>query len=99
MGLPELAYLSVIDPLVFEMAMDAADLVVGVAPRDEAAEDDEAVPVCRRCGAQVGIFPDHGPEWQHFRGDWATSGAQETYDPGHPAAVIWCLPGEDPEES
>ena len=47
-----LAYLSAIDPLMFEIAMDAADLVVGVAPRDEAAGDDEAVPVCRRCGAQ-----------------------------------------------
>jgi hypothetical protein len=94
-----LAYLSAIDPLMFEIAMDAADLVVGVAPRDEAAGDDEAVPVCRRCGRQVGIFPDHGLDWHHFRGDWTTPGAQEIYDPGHdPAGVIWCLPGEGPGE-
>jgi hypothetical protein len=93
-----LAYLSLIDPLMFEMAMDTADLVVGLAPRDEAAGDDEAVPVCRRCGGQVGIFPDHGLEWQHFRGDWATSGAQETYAPGHHAEVTWCHPDEDPEQ-
>jgi len=93
-----LAYLSAIDPLMFEIAMDAADLVVGVAPRDEAAGDDEAVPVCGRCGGQVGIFPDHGPEWRHFRGDWTTSGAQEIYAPGHPAEVIWRLPGEEPEQ-
>ena len=32
-----LAYLSAIDPLMFEIAMDAADLVVGMAPQDEAA--------------------------------------------------------------
>jgi hypothetical protein len=94
-----LAYLSAIDPLMFEIAMDAADLITGMAPRDEAAGDDEAVPVCRRCGAQVGIFPDHGPEWQRFRGDWTTSGAQEIYNPGHhPAEVTWRLPGEGPEE-
>ena len=91
-----LAYLSAIDPLMFEIAMDAADLVVGVAPRDEAAGDDEAVPVCSRCAGQVGIFPDHGPQWQHFRGDWTTSGTQEIYDPGHPVEVTWRLPGEDP---
>ena len=32
-----LAYLSAIDPLMFEIAMYAADLVVGMAPQDEAA--------------------------------------------------------------
>jgi hypothetical protein len=90
-----LAYLSAIDPLMFEIAMDAADLVVGAVPGDEATEDDEAIPVCRLCTGQVGIFPDHGPEWQHFRGDWTTSGAQEIYDPGHPVEVTWRLPGED----
>ena len=94
-----LAYLSAIDPLMFEIAMDAADLVVGIAPRDEATGDDEAVPVCRRCGGQAGIFPDQGPDWQHFRGDWTTSGTQETYDPGHPADVTWRLVGEEPEQS
>jgi hypothetical protein len=93
-----LAYLSLIDPLMFEMAMDTADLVAGLAPRDEAAEDDEAVPVCRRCGCQVGIFPDHGLEWQHFRGDWTTSGTQQIYVPGHVAEVTWRLRDEDPEQ-
>ena len=93
-----LAYLSAIDPLMFEMAMDAADLVVGAAPEDEAAGDEQPVPVCRRCGSQVAIFPDQSLGWQHFRGDWTTSGAQEVYDPGHPAEVTWRLPGEDPEE-
>ena len=93
-----LAYLSAIDPLMFEIAMDAADLVTGAAPQDEAAGDDEAVPVCRRCGGQLAIFPDHGPQWQHFRGDGTTVGAQEIYDPGHPVEVIWRLPGEGPQQ-
>jgi hypothetical protein len=91
-----LAYLSVIDPLMFEIAMDAADLTAGTAPRDEAAGDHEAVPVCRRCGAQTGIFLDHGLDWLHFTGDGTTAGAQEIYDPGHPVEVTWRLPGEDP---
>jgi hypothetical protein len=93
-----LAYLSAIDPLMFEIAMDAADLAVGAAPGTEAPEDEQPVPVCRRCAGQVGIFLDHGLEWQHFRGDGTTSGAQEIYDPGHPVEVTWRLPGEDPEQ-
>jgi hypothetical protein len=91
-----LAYLSMIDPLMFEIAMDAADLATGAAPQDEATGD-EAVPVCRRCGGQAGIFLDRGPDWLHFNGDGTTAGAQEIYDPGHPAEVTWRLPGEDHE--
>ena len=91
-----LAYLSLIDPLMFEIAMDAADLATGAAPRDEATGD-EAVPVCRRCGAQAGIFLDRGLDWQHFTGDGTTAGAQEIYDPGHPVKITWRLPGKDHE--
>jgi hypothetical protein len=94
-----LAFLSVIDPLMFEIAMDAGAQTVGGAPEEEDPEDEEPIPVCRRCADLVGIFPDRGGlEWQHFRGDWTTSGAQEIYDPGHPAEVTWCLPDEWPEE-
>ena len=93
-----LAYLSAIDPLMFGMAMDAADLTVGLAPGAGAPKDEEPVPVCRQCGALVGIFLDHGLEWQHFRGDGTTAGAQKIYDPGHPAEVTWLLPDEDPQE-
>jgi hypothetical protein len=93
-----LTYLSVIDPLMFEIAMDAADLTAGEAPGAEAPEDEEPIPVCRRCGGQVGIFLHRSLEWQHFRGDGTTAGAQEIYDPGHPAEITWRLPDEDPEE-
>jgi hypothetical protein len=88
-----LAFLGMIDPEAFEIALTA------VAPRpDEIPEDEEPLPVCRQCGAPVAIFLAHGLQWQHFRGDEATSGTQEIHDPGHPAEVSWLLPREDPEE-
>lgn len=92
-----LAFLSMIDPLMFEIAMTAA---AGDTPDEdeEAPAGEEPVPVCRRCGALVGIFLVRGLDWQHFRGDWTTSGTQEIYDPGHPAEATWRLPGEAPEE-
>ena len=46
----------------------------------------------------IGIFPDHGLQWRHFRGDGITSGAQQIYDPGHAAQVTWILADEGPEE-
>jgi hypothetical protein len=88
-----LAYLSVIDPEAFEIAF------TGVAmPDSESMEDEQPIPVCRRCGGMVGIFPDRSLQWRHFRGDGSTSGAQEIYDPGHVAEVTWILPDEGPEE-
>jgi hypothetical protein len=88
-----LAYLSMIDPEAFEIAFTAA------APAaDEMPEDDEAIPVCRQCGALAGIFLDRGLQWQHFRGDAITSGAHQIYDPGHSPEVVWILPDENPEE-
>ena len=94
-----LAYLSMIDPLMFEIAMDAGAAAAGAgAGQDEEPEDPEPVPVCRSCGRQVAIFPDHGLQWQHFHGDEATTATQEIYDPGHPAEVTWLLPDEGPED-
>jgi hypothetical protein len=88
-----LAYLSAIDPEAFEIAFTAVTTV-----GDKTPEDEEPAPLCRRCGALIGIFPDHGLDWRHFRGDGATSGAQEIYDPGHAAQVTWILADEDPEQ-
>jgi hypothetical protein len=87
-----LALLSMIDPEAFEIAFTA------VTPAADQPGEDEALPLCRRCGAPVAIFPDRGLQWQHFRGDGATSGIQETYDPGHAAEVAWVLADEDPDE-
>jgi hypothetical protein len=93
-----LAFLSMIDPQAFEIAFTAATPPAGEIPEDEVPEDEEPVPVRRECGAPVGIFLAHGLRWQHFRGDGIASGAQEIYDPGHPAEVTWLLSGEDPDD-
>jgi hypothetical protein len=85
-----LAFLSMIDPEAFEIAFTAVT--------DELPEGDEATPLCRQCGCLVGIFPDRGLQWQHFRGELITSGGQQIYDPGHAAEVAWILPDEDPRE-
>ena len=65
---------------------------------DEISEDAEAIPLCRQCGGLVGIFPERGLQWQHFRGDLITSDGQQIYDAGHAAEVAWVLPDEDPDE-
>jgi hypothetical protein len=94
-----LAFLSMIDPEAFEIALTATASHTHEIRQDAAApEDEEPIPVCRQCGALVGIFLTHGLRWQHYRGDSVTSGTQEIYNPGHPAEVIWLLPGEDPED-
>ena len=87
-----LAYLSVIDPEAFEIAFTAV-----TTADHEAPEDEEPLPVCRWCGGMIGIFPDRGLQWRHFRGDGATSSAPEVYDPGHPAQVTWILADEGAE--
>jgi hypothetical protein len=92
-----LAFLSMIDPEAFEIAFTTFAPRADETPEDAAAlEDEEPIPVCRECGALVGIFLAHGLRWQHFRGDSVTSGTQEIYDPGHPAEATWLLPTEDP---
>ena len=88
-----LAYLSAIDPEAFDIALTAV-----IPAGDETPEDEEPTPLCRRCGAMIGIFPDRSLQWHHFRGDSTTSGAQEIYDPGHAAQVTWILADEGPEE-
>jgi hypothetical protein len=88
-----LAYLSAIDPEAFEIAFTAV-----TAAGDGVVEDEEPVPACRRCGALIGIFPDRGLRWRHFRGDSVTSGVQEVYEPGHTAQVSWILAAEDQQE-
>lgn len=87
-----LAFLSMIDPEAFEIAFTA------VIPADDQPEDEEAFPVCRTCHVGVGIFPDHGPGWQHYRRDGITSGTQEIYNPGHSPEVTWILPSWDLED-
>jgi hypothetical protein len=93
-----LAYLSMIDPEAFEIALTA----VAPAAPDEAApdeaEDEEPIPLCATCDAPVGIFPELVLNWRHFRGDANASGRHHTYDRGHSPEVAWYLPDEDPAD-
>jgi hypothetical protein len=77
--------------LTFEIAFTAI-------PPDPGDGDDESLAVCRQCGGLVGIFPDRGLRWQHFRGDAITSGVQQVCDLGHAPEVTWILPDEDPDD-
>ena len=89
-----LAYLSMIDPEAFEIALTA----VAPAAADDPEDDEEPIPLCATCGAPVGIFPDLTLNWNHYRGDATTAGPHHTYDPGHDPHVAWYLPDETPED-
>jgi hypothetical protein len=87
-----LAYLSIIDPEAFEIALTAG------APHADDPDDDDPIPLCATCGAPVGIFPELILSWRHFRGDAVAWGTHQTYDPGHAPEVGWYLPDEAPED-
>jgi hypothetical protein len=86
-----LAFLSMIDPDAFDIAFTA------IPDPAEPDEDAEAEPLCSACGAPVGLFPDRGPGWKHYRGDGAASGRHEVYQPGHAPEVAWYDPDDMPE--
>ena len=87
-----LAYLSMIDPEAFEIALMA------VPPSPDDPDDDEPIALCGACGAPVAIFPEVTLSWRHFRGDATAAGTHRTYDPGHAPQVTWHLPDEAAEE-
>ncbi len=82
-----LSFLIGFAPEIFDAVLDAAEPCTD----DLVSPDDEAEPFCAQCGSAVGIFLEHGLEWQHFRGDGTTAGQQEIFDPGHAPAVSWRL--------
>ena len=88
-----LAFLSMIDPEAFEIAITAAT----PDPVDD-SEDEEPIPLCSTCGATVGIFPEVTLNWRHFRGTLNTSGPHHPYDPGHTPEPTWYLEAEAAEE-
>jgi hypothetical protein len=87
-----LAFLSMIDPEAFEIAMTAT------AQAADDPEDEEPISLCATCGAPIGIFPDITLNWRHYRGSSAASGARETYDPGHATEPAWYLEHEAAEQ-
>jgi hypothetical protein len=86
-----LAFLSMIDPEAFEIAVTATQGL-------DDPEDEDPIPLCATCGAPIGIFPEVTLSWRHYRGSAAASGAQETYSPGHATEVAWYLEDEAAEQ-
>lgn len=82
-----LSFLIGFAPEVFDAALDAAEPEGG----DLASAEDETEPFCAQCGGAVGIFLEHGLDWQHYAGDRTTAGRQQVFDPGHAPAVSWRL--------
>ena len=54
----------------------------------DSAEDDPE-PYCSACGASIGIFLTHGPDWHHYRGDGTVDSPVELYDADHAPEVAW----------
>jgi len=88
-----LAFLSMIDPEAFEIAMTAATPDLADDP-----EDEDPIPLCATCGAPVALFPDQDLTWLHYRGTPSASGPHHPYNPGHTPNPAWYLPHEAAEE-
>jgi len=88
-----LAFLSMIDPEAFEIAMTAA-----TPDHDGDPEGVEPIPLCASCGAPVAIFPDQDLTWRHYRGTPSLSGPHHPNDPGHTPEPAWYLEAEAAEQ-
>jgi hypothetical protein len=104
-----LNWLSWYQPGIFEAVMDygqfSDDLAADTDPTnpDPDPDDDfsnlghaeDPIPVCARCGSDIGIFIKFGLQWRHYRGGEAL-GQAEIFDPGHDPELAWRLPGRAP---
>ena len=98
-----LTWLAWYQPGIFTAVMDymdfsdalAADADPAVPGHDYRGHDMEPVPVCGRCGADIGIFIKFGLDWRHYR-EGTALGHAEIFDPGHAAELAWRRPGSAP---
>jgi hypothetical protein len=100
-----LQWLSWYQPGVFTAVMDYMDfcdtLAADTGPASSRLDPDgpacgeEPVPVCGRCGADIGIFIRFGLEYRHYR-EGASLGEAEIFDPGHPPELVWRTPAPTP---
>ena len=84
-------YTAVMDYMDFSDAL-AADTDPTGGDLDDLEADEVPMPVCRLCGADIGIFVKFGLDWRHYR-EGATLGQAEIFDPGHAPELAWRLPG------
>jgi hypothetical protein len=98
-----LNWLSWYQPGIFAAVMDygqfSDDLAADTDPTNPDPDPDgdfghaeDPVPVCARCGSEIGIFLKFGLQWRHYRGGEAL-GQAEIFDPGHEPELAWRLPG------
>jgi hypothetical protein len=106
-----LNWLSWYQPGIFAAVMDygqfSDDLAADTDPTnpDPDPDDDlgsfghaeDPVPVCARCGSEIGIFLKFGLQWRHYRGGEAL-GQAEIFDPGHEPELAWRLPSPAPAD-
>jgi hypothetical protein len=102
-----LNWLSWYQPGIFAAVMDygqfSDDLAADTDPTDPDPDPDDfghaedPVPVCARCGSEIGIFLKFGLQWRHYRGGDALDQA-EIFDPGHQPELAWRLPAPAPAD-
>jgi hypothetical protein len=80
-----LAYLSSYRPRVFDAVLDAVE--PSARPGTEDTTDQE--PFCARCGAPVGIFLAHGPDYRHYRGPLTETSKPKPYKTDHSPLIAW----------
>jgi hypothetical protein len=85
-----MAWLASFAPQTYDYALvrDAA-LVDRLNERLDEEAKHEPQPYCSACGATVGIFHGHGPDWRHYRGEGTVASPVELFDAGHEAEVAW----------
>jgi hypothetical protein len=95
-----LNWLSWYQPGIFTAVMDygqfSDDLAADTDP-DDLGHAEDPVPVCARCGSDIGIFLKFGLQWRHYRGG-EVLGQAEIFDPGHEPEPAWRLPGTAPTD-
>jgi hypothetical protein len=104
-----LNWLSWYQPGIFAAVMDygqfSDDLAADTDPTSPASDPNDGfgnfdraedpVPVCARCGSEIGIFIKFGLQWRHYRGGDAL-GQAEIFDPGHEPELAWRHPDPSP---
>jgi hypothetical protein len=86
-----LAFLSMIDPVAFEIAFQAVP-----TSQDALPDAGDPEPLCRRCGSPAALFPDQGMTWHHYRAAASAPGEPQIIDKDHEPHVGWYLPDEVP---
>jgi ribosomal protein S27AE len=80
-----LAFLSGFRPGVFDAILDAVEPPARPGTQDTTDRE----PFCARCGAPVGIFLAHGPDYRHYRGAITATSKPKPYKTDHAPVVAW----------